>query len=281
MNGPVDGQARGFTVVEMLIALGIILSIAGTVASLVPPARAVFDRVPADLDLQQRGRTAIDVLSQALRSAGKDVAATAGLGSLADILPALTVADSADGGSTFRSITVIVPVLNGAQGVSEAAQSTSAAAITLATSPCPNVKDVCGFVTGTTAVIADGNGARDVFVVASTSAGARRLTPNHALSRAYPAGSAVVEVDADTFKLADQADGSSSLIRQTAAGAIQPIVDFIDELTFTVSGDAVPAGFLRLRQIDIAVRVQAATESMRLVVSDRVFRTAIRVRNAS
>ena len=53
-------------------------------AQVVPPARAAFERLPAELELQQRGRTAIDqVVVRALRSAGKDVVANHPLGSLA------------------------------------------------------------------------------------------------------------------------------------------------------------------------------------------------------
>ena len=92
--------------------------------------------------------------------------------------------------------------------------------------------DVCGFSAGTTAIITDGAGHHDLFEVASTVAGARTLTPDRALSQAYPAGSAVIEIDQHTFSLAAQADGSFSLIRETAAGAIQPIVDGVASLAF-------------------------------------------------
>ena len=67
--------------------MAIMLLIAGALAGVVQPARAAFDRVPAELDLQQRGRTAIDVMSQALRSAGKNVAATNVLGPLLTSCP--------------------------------------------------------------------------------------------------------------------------------------------------------------------------------------------------
>jgi len=42
-----------------------------------------------------------------------------------------------------------------------------------------------------------------------------------------------------------------------------------------------PAGFFRSRQVDVSIRVQAHTESMRRLIRDRVFKTAIRLRNAS
>lgn len=247
--------ARGFTILELLIVLGLTLAIAGALATLVQPARAAFDRVPAELDQQQRGRTAIDVLSQALRSASRNISAS----------------DPASGGNLFGSLTVAVPIAAGAQGALAVDQPGNAGAITLATTPCPNVKDVCGFVAGAVALITDAQDHHDVFTIASTLAGARSLTPNHPLSQFYPAGSRIAEVEQYTFSLALQPDGSLTLIRETAAGAIQPVIDFVSDLGFTVSGS----------EVGIVVRVQASTESLRRVVVDRVFRTSIRLRNAS
>ena len=48
-----------------------------------------------------------------------------------------------------------------------------------------------------------------------------------------------------------------------------------------VQGEDVPAGFFRSRQVAVSIRVQAQTESLRRLVPDRVFTTAIRLRNAS
>jgi hypothetical protein len=48
-----------------------------------------------------------------------------------------------------------------------------------------------------------------------------------------------------------------------------------------VHGGDVPAGFFLCRQIDVSIRVRAPTESMRRLISDRVFKTAIRLRNVS
>lgn len=244
-------HVRGFTVIELLIAMVITLLIAGALAQSVPPARAAFDRVPAELDLQQRGRTAINLLAQTLRSA---------------------IAIDADSSSgTVATLTVIAPTVAGAQGVLDVDQPGGGGAITLATSPCPNVKDVCGFTPGMFVAFTDATGASEVFAVASTNVGARKLVPDRMLPQAYPAGSAIAEIEQYTFSLAGQADGSFSLMRETAAGAVQPIVDSVSALSFTVSG----------RQIEIAVSVQAATESLRRVLAQRVFRTSIALRNVS
>ena len=146
-----SGQESGFTVVELLIAMTITLLVAGAIAGVTQPARDAFDRVPAELDLQQRGRIAIEVMSQALRSAGRNVAAAERLGLLSDLVPAASVFDPDESGR-FTSLEVIVPATDAAQGVLAADQSGAAAAITLAVAPCPDVDDVCGFTPGSTAL---------------------------------------------------------------------------------------------------------------------------------
>ena len=61
----------------------------------------------------------------------------------------------------------------------------------------------------------------------------------------------------------------------------QPVVDFLSDLTFSVSGVDVPAGFTMLQQIDISLTVRPPTALLQRVLADRVFRTSIRLRNAS
>ena len=269
---------RGFSVIELLVALTVTLLIAGALANVVLPARAAFDRVPGELELQQRGRTAIDVLSRALRSAGTNVAALHALGPLSEVVPTVLLSEPDEDGG-FTELTVIAPLTDPAQGVLAAAQAGSASAIVLATDRCPNVGDVCGFQPGSTAVIADGLGSYDVFEVGSTVVAARLLTPARALSQAYPAGSAVVEVDELTFALARQPDDSHTLIRLTAAGAVQPVVDFVNGLSFHAVGQQVAAGFLQYREVDVTVSVEAPTVLLRGAIADRVYRTSIRLRN--
>jgi Tfp pilus assembly protein PilW len=261
---------QGFTLIELLVAMGITLAISGAIAALAPPARAVFERVPAELETQQRGRAALELIAQTVRAAGQDVAAGHALGSMADLFPAIMLTDPDESGTVYGTLTAIVPVADPAQGVLEISQASASSPITLAIAGCPNVKDVCGFTPGAAAVIVDAAGHFDVFVVASTSPGARRLTPNQTLSRAYGAGSVVVEIDESTFTLDQQADGSLSLIRVTAAGAVQPVVDFMSSLSFAFSG----------QQLEVALTVQPLPGIAADAVTERQFRTSIRLRNA-
>lgn len=117
-----------------------------------------------------------------------------------------------------------------------------------------------------------------MFQVAATAA-VRLLTPSRALSQSYPAESVIVEVDQLTFALAQQPDHSYTLTRQTGAGAIQPVVDFVSGLAFRGAGQGVAAGFLQYREVDVTVSVEAQTDPLRRVIADRVFRTTIRLRN--
>ena len=250
---PDSGDDGGFTLIEMLIAVAITLLIGGAVASAVPPARAAFDRVPAELEMQQRGRTAIALLSDELRAAAR----------IAFARP--------EGSGTYSELTVVVPVVNGSQGVVFVDQAAPGAAMTLAAAPCPNLGDVCGFVAGSVAMIADSDGAFDVFIVSSANPATRQLTPNRMLSRAYAAGSTLTEVEEHTYGLDAQADGSYSLARVTAAGAVQPIIDFVSRVAFALEGN-------RAR---VEVAIHAPTTWLRRAVADRTFKTSIAVRNAS
>ena len=229
-----------------------------------------FERVPAELELQQRGRAALEMITNAVRAAGQDVAASHALGSMADLLPAITLGDPDESGSTSTSLTAIVPVVNAAQGILVSGQTSGSSSITLASTLCPNVRDVCGFTPGAAAVIVDESGDFDVFVVSATNAGARRLTPDRALSRAYPAGSVVVEIEANSFRLDEQADGSFSLMRETAAGAVQPIADFLSSLSFTFDN----------QRLEIALTVMPPIGTLQEAIAGREFRTSIRLRNA-
>ena len=272
------GTSTGFSIIELLIATMVTILIAGAIAGVAPHARAAFDRVPADLDLQQRGRTAIDVLSQAIRSAGTNVAATKSLGALSDLLPAVSVSGEEEP-DVFTELTVIMPVRDAAQATLETDQPAPGGAMTLAAAPCPNTKDVCGFTPGSTTVVADGNGHFDVFPVAAINSVTRQLTPAQPLSQSYPEGSVLVEADRFIFSLREQPDGSYSLVRQTAAGAVQPVVDFVSGLAFEVTGQSAAAGFLQVEQVDIWLSVEAPSDALRRVIPDRVFRTSVRLRN--
>jgi prepilin-type N-terminal cleavage/methylation domain-containing protein len=243
----------GFSLLELLIATAITAVLAATVAATVPSLQAFFEQTPAAIEMQQRGRTVLDAIAQSVRTADRVL---------------LLDADPAE--PRFRQLMTIAPRANAAQGLLQQDQSDAGGALFLSATRCPAVPDVCGFIRGATAVIADA-GRYEVFTVGSTAAATRSITPRQPLALAYAAGAQVVEVDAHTFRLAPQPDGSSTLVRDTGAGAAQPIADRVGELRFEQTFGA--------RGIDFTVKLQrpGATPGASIVESTR--RMAIVARN--
>jgi prepilin-type N-terminal cleavage/methylation domain-containing protein len=268
-------RADGFSLIELLVALTVCGLLAATIAAAAPPARALFDATPEVLDLQQRERTAADVLAYALRSAAR-LAATRANGTAGEIGPAIEFLEPNEDGVRFHSVRVLVASGAG-RGVLLADQVSPASALVLRSgSYCPATGDACGFSKGGTAAIVDVEGRVDVFVVASVNKGARSLTPARALARAYPVGSALMSVSADTYYLDAEDDGSFTLVRETAAGAVQPIVDAV------VDVDMLPvwrAGVLT--RVDLVLRMRARSLLPRRVVPGRTQRLSVSLRNPS
>jgi prepilin-type N-terminal cleavage/methylation domain-containing protein len=293
---------RGFALLELLIALAICAVVAAGIAVVVPPARAAFELTPAEIDLQQRGRTAIDVMVQAIRAAGADAVAAAELGPLSGIVPAVMPMDPTVDGK-FTRLRVIGPRHDGAQGTLEHHQDGASAVLAVAVDGCPSIGVLCGFARDTTALIADGSGRFDVFTVESVDAAAKTVTARHPLTPPYAAGSVVIEADVNTFQLELQPDGSRTLVRLSGGGGKQPIVDRIASLTFAPYGFDL-AGMLSplsaetlvdgpwsrgapdgdydddvflVRRIDIAITLHASAPS----VTERTFHVAVVLRNVS
>lgn len=296
------GRQEGVSVIELLVALTICAVVSASIAAVVPPTRAIFERTPAELDLQQRARAAIDAIVYAIRAAGADVAASGELGPLAAIVPAVVPLEVDADGTAFSKLKVIAPRASPAQGTLAQHQAGPNGGLVLAPSRCPEVEVVCGFTEGATAVIADGSGRFDVFTIASAEGATYRLTPSRPLIPPYAAGSIVAEVDVFTFQLTAQPDGSQTFARVTAAGAVQPLVDRVTRLRFEPvaldqSGEPMPMpaveltdgpwwtaapdgdyddDVFRVKRVDIALSLQAAPP----LGIERTFRFAVFLRNA-
>jgi hypothetical protein len=108
-----------------------------------------------------------------------------------------------------------------------------AGSLTLSTADglCPATPEVCGFRDGDVAAVFDGRGHFDVFVVGAVSAELSRITPRAPLVYSYRRDAWVVEARQEKLVLVPQADGSRTLMRITAAGAREPIVDGVTHLT--------------------------------------------------
>jgi prepilin-type N-terminal cleavage/methylation domain-containing protein len=294
-------QVRGFSLVELLIAMTICAVISAGIAAVVPPARAAFERTPAELDLQQRGRTAIDAIVQAIRAAGTDVVVSEALGPLAGVVPAVIPFEPDASATWFARLKVIAPRSPAAQGTLAQDQQGPNGDLVMSPTRCPLVQVVCGFTRDATAVVADGSGRFDIFTIAMAQEATERLTPARRFMPPYAAGSIVVEVEAHTFQLESQPDGSRTLVRVTAAGAVQPIVDRVTRLQFEpyaidAGGEPTPIpvdeltdgpwwsggpdgdyddDVFRVKRVDVVLSLRAALP----LTVERTFRFAVFLRN--
>lgn len=225
-------MSRGFSLLELLIATAISAVCLAVVAAAVPPLQALFEQTPAALDMQQRARTAIDTVAQAVRGADRVV-----------------LLDEDPSRAQFRELMTIAPRPTAAQGVVAFDQISAGGDLFLSAGGCPAVPDACGFMRGSSAVIADAGARFDVFIVGSTDTSTRSLAPRRPLDQPYAAGATVVEVDAYTFRLDPQPDASFTLIRESAAGSVQPIVDRVSELWFVPAFDG--------RGVEVTVKLRA------------------------
>jgi prepilin-type N-terminal cleavage/methylation domain-containing protein len=217
-------QVRGFSLLELLIATAIAALLAAAIAAVVPPLQAYFEQTPAVIDLHQRGRTAVDAVARAIRTADR-----------------LVLLDSG-------RLMTIVPRINAGRGLLEVDQAHAGADLLLSDVRCPAAADLCGFVPGASAVIDGGTGRFNLFTVGSANPVARSISPRHPFEQPYAANASVVEVDAYTFRLDAQPDATTTLVRETGAGAVQPIVDRVTALRFSAAFGA--------RGIDVTMTLQ-------------------------
>ena len=235
---------RGFTLVELLLAVVISLLVIAGALVVAASARSTFLVEPAALDTARRLREGTDALTGALRGAGGAQAAGDGVSWMGSSVPAVWPLTDLDGAPStrFAALWILRAPAGGGSARLLLPQPGPGAAISLdrVNGACPLTAAICGFDVGDQAVVFDDRGHFDVFEVGAVSEALSQITPLARLSRAYAAGSWIVEARADRFGLVHQADGSRTLTRVTWAGAREPIVDGVLDLDIGVWGHRAP-----------------------------------------
>ena len=245
--------ARGFSLLEVVIAIGLTLLIVAAVLATVQPSHATFATGPEVADVQQRLRVAVDTLSRDLTMAGAGAYIGGHTGPLlsyfAPVLPFRQGLSHDDAVGTFRSdtITVISVPATAAQTTLGADLMPGALTLQATASPaCPAGVNLCGFAAGMTVAVYDETGNVDLFTIASVADALAQLTitvrPADSSTTTYKAGSNVVEVRVDTYYLkADAASATFQLMHADgSANADVPVVDHLVRLAFEYSGEPAP-----------------------------------------
>lgn len=241
-------RTGGFSLVEMLVAVSLTLTITAAIFALLNPADGAFAVEPETADLQQRLRTAADTLSRelALAGAGPDLGASGGSLNrwLAPVLPFRRgpVGGDAPGIARADTLTVLYVPPAGARAtlVADLAPGATTAFIE------PGAR----FTSGMTALVHDANGGYAICAVVGAGPGASSLQiarPAAANAAAFSSGSPVVQVESRTYSLKSDAatDSYQLMVSVGASLADVPAVDHVVGLRFEYFGDPQPPRLLR------------------------------------
>ena len=208
---PACVHEAGFTVAEMLIAMTIMLIIAGAAFQLASPANGRFASQPEAADMQQRMRVATDALDKDLVMAGAGTYSGAIAGTLlnffAPITPYRVGAIASDPGLSFfvDKLTIMYVPNTASQTTVRDPMPQPSSEIKVNQEPgCPVADPLCGFHEGMRCVIFDDTGAFDVFTITEVQSDALHLQhrpPNPDFSKKYdPAENArIAQVESHVY----------------------------------------------------------------------------------
>ena len=221
-----NASARGFSVVELLIAMAVMTTCMAAMLSLVGTGQSIARVQPEAADQQQRARLTRQAIGDALAGAG------AGLdrGPLAGPLGAyfVPVSRSAEGGLTVWSITGA-----SAQGTLSLPLGASATAADIAPeATCPPGQPACAFSAGTSAIVFDASGCHEVVRIDDVLPSVLVLRPS-VRACAFGAGAAIAAGEVRTY-FVDPA--TKQLLRRDAAtGTTLPVTDNVASMDVAVN----------------------------------------------
>ena len=250
--GPRRAAGRaGFTLIEMIIAMAIMLAVLGGVFHVFNPAQGAFRAQPEVSDIQQRLRVGSDRLYSGLVVAGAGIYSGSAVGALgnyfAPILPYREgwIDRDPDKGVYYRpdAITIFhVPTTASQCTVREKMPLPSSEIKVNAEPGCPVDDALCGFEVGMRVLIFDNTGSYDIFTITEVQTDALHLQhrpPNPDFSKAYDVGAVISQVNTDTYHWRqDAATDTYQLMHYDLAQADTPLIDNVVDLRFDYMGEA-------------------------------------------
>jgi hypothetical protein len=235
----------GFSLVESLIAMVLMLVVTGAVFGLVNPGTEFSQSQPEAMDMQQRARVASDILSRDLFMAGAGIYSGPQTGALTNffppIIPRKMGMQGADPYTAVRSdgLTIQYVPNTYSQTTIRAPMPITSEEIKVEDMPnCPKGEALCGFKEGMTVLIFDEESHFDFFTITNVQNDAGHLQHyQQDVSYAYDAGAFVTEAATHTYYL----DAATRTLRHYDGYLTDvPVVDNVVGLTFTYYGDPNP-----------------------------------------
>jgi hypothetical protein len=249
------GDDRGYTIVEVVVATAVTLSVMAATLTIVSGFQLGFGTEGERADLQQRLRVAVTALSRDLSIAGAGPHQGARVGplgsSMAAVFPFRQGALRADPPGTVRRdlVTMIsVPAHTSAQTTIRLPMPAGSGAAFINLDPgCPMSDAACGFSPGMDVLIYDDTGSYDTFRVLTAQPGVLQL--QHTMADAahfYGSGARIVEATSHTYYLkADPVTDTFQLMHFDGVASDVAVVDHVVVLTFGYLGEPSPPTLLR------------------------------------
>jgi hypothetical protein len=217
----------GATMVELLVASGIMLTASAAVFTLVANATATSPRWNEAADLHQRARMALDVVYRTLAPAGAG---------LTGALPAIEPRRRFTLSASPSAITVRSAPEHGARSTLTADLAPGATVATIAVhAGCASGLIACGFTAGSEAAVFEGTGSWHLLALESTAPSALGVADRiPGRTTTFAAGATLVEI-LETSLYFDRVSGT---LRQEGPGAGDfPVLDNIVDVRFEYFGE--------------------------------------------
>jgi Tfp pilus assembly protein PilW len=248
---------RGFTIIEMMISMGIMVGVTGVIFSLVDPAKGTYRTQPEVADMQQRLRVGASFMSTDIMMAGAGSPAGGTLmGSLMNFFAPVQpnrlgqINSDVEAGVFYRpdTITVMYVPPNAPQtSLSEAMPQTSSELKVTPQPNCPAGNELCGFKDGQRILIFDDTGSYDDMTLTQVQTASFHLQHNKAvpgndLSKRYGPGAQVAQVMQRTYYFNA---ATSQLMYYDGDQRDEAVVDNVVALAFSYFGDPRPPILLK------------------------------------
>lgn len=248
---PTSYAADGFTVVELLVAMAIMMTVMGAVFAAVNPAHGTFQAQLEVADMHQRLRVSVSELARDIRMAGAGLEAVGGGPLSMYLAPILPHRIGTRGGETgaFRADTIALLYVphTAAQATIRAADGgdtlqRNASDLMVSARPyCLPARPLCGFALGMRALLFDRHGAWDLVTITELVGDMLQIGYDGTLSTSYANGSFIAEVAAHTYYLqTDTRTSTYQLRRYDGFASDLPVVDDVVGLEIEYFGDASP-----------------------------------------
>jgi prepilin-type N-terminal cleavage/methylation domain-containing protein len=239
-------RERGFSLIEMVVAMALMMVAVGSVFSLLNPAQGAFSTEPEVADLQQRLRVAQNALFTDLVMAGAGAYLGGQTGSLIYFLP--PVRPLRPGAATVIYVPTTTAQTTLAQDVGGAGVMKVNAESGCPRNPDGTPQNLCGFRPPMRVLIFDHTGHYDTFTISTVDDATSSITvdkPGDALSATYHGGppgtpriATVTEAVIRTYFR--KAETNQLVYSDGSTGAEIPVVDSVVDVSFEYWGDPNP-----------------------------------------